>query len=113
MRDVATVLAQATTTYADVLAALADAGLPTVVTQTGGLCGALEITLETGQHLLITAAHDTLPWDRADQVGWGVGLYPREDEYSGEHLAYDDTDTTDIAALLDLVHRVLRTGTRR
>lgn len=72
MRDVATVLSQATTTYADVLAALADAGLPTVVTQTGGLCGALEVTLETGQHLLITAANDTTIMSTTTSMSGGL-----------------------------------------
>ncbi len=31
--------------YADVIAALTGAGLPTVFTQTGGMCAALEVTL--------------------------------------------------------------------
>lgn len=112
MRDVTTILAQATNTYADVLLALNDAGLPTVVTQTGGLCGALEITLETGQHLLITDAHDTLPWDRSEHAGWGVGLYPRDDEYTGGHLACADTEASDVLTLLGLVRQVLTAGAR-
>lgn len=53
--------------YADVIAVLNGAGLPTVFTQTGGMCAALEVTLEAGQHLLITDAEDSLSWDRDEQ----------------------------------------------
>jgi hypothetical protein len=55
--------------YADVIAALDTAGLPTVFTQTGGMNAALEVTLEAGQHLLVSAAEDSLSWDRDDQRG--------------------------------------------
>ncbi len=40
-----------TARYADVIAALEAAGLPPVFTQTGGMCAALEVTLEAGQRL--------------------------------------------------------------
>jgi len=38
-------MAVGTARYADVIAALDAAGLPTVFTQTGGMCAALEVTL--------------------------------------------------------------------
>ena len=56
--------------YADIITTLNGAGLPTVFTQTGGMCAALEVTLEAGQHLLITDAEDSLSWDRDEQRGW-------------------------------------------
>lgn len=45
--------------YVDVIEALNTAGLPTVFTQSGGMCAALAVQLETGRHLLITDAEDT------------------------------------------------------
>ena len=105
-------MAHGATQYADVIAAQAEAGLPTVFTQTGGMCAAVEITLETGGYVLVTDAEDTLSWDRADHPGWGVGLYPRDDDthegaYDSGSLAYGTTPDTDTPALLDLVHDVL------
>ena len=95
--------------YADVLTALDEAGLPTVFTQTAGMCAALEIILETGGHVLVTDAEDTLSWDRDALSGWGVGLYPRDDyqAYDGGSLAYGTTPDSDTPALLALVHDVL------
>jgi hypothetical protein len=95
--------------YADVLTALTEAGFPTVFTQTRGMCAALEITLDNGGHLLVTDAEDTLAWNRADHAGWGVGLYPRDDDqaYDSGSLAYGSTPDSDTAALLALVHDVL------
>lgn len=98
--------------YADVITALADDGLPTVFTQTGGMCAALEITLETGGHVLVTDAEDTLAWNRDQHAGWGVGLYPRdndthEETYDSGSLAYGTISDSDTPALLRLVHDVL------
>ena len=76
----AAAMAHGAAQYADVIAALDEAGLPTVFTQTGGMCAALEITLETGGHVLITDTEDTLAWDRGQHAGWGFGLYPRDDD---------------------------------
>ncbi len=33
-------------------------------TQTGGMCAALEVTLDNGAHLFVTDADDSLAWDR-------------------------------------------------
>jgi hypothetical protein len=106
------VMALGAARYADVLAALDKAGLTAVFTQTGGMCAALEITLDNGQHLLVTDGDDTLAWDRDRHAGWGVGLYPRDDDeaYDEGHLAYGSTSRSDSAALLDLVRQVLRSA---
>jgi len=103
-------MAIGTARYADVIAALEAAGLPTVFTQTGGMCAALEVTLETGQHLLITDAEDSLSWDRGEQRGWGVGRYITDSEYDDGPLAFaDNTGSGDasIETLLSLVRAVL------
>jgi hypothetical protein len=93
--------------YADVIEALNTAGLPTVFTQTGGMNAALEVTLETGQHLLISDAEDSLSCDRDGQRGWGVGLYRRESEYDDGPVTFLDTGDTSTEALLMLVREVL------
>ncbi len=61
--------------YADVLTVLEEKGLPAVFTQTGGMCAAIEIQLETGHTLLVTDAEDSLAWARVKHEGWGVGMY--------------------------------------
>lgn len=98
--------------YRDVLDALCQAGLPAVFTQTGGMCAALEVQLETGRTLLITANEDSLPWCRAELVGWGVGLYG-SDQDDTFPLAFGATNSPNLAALLDVIGDVIfeRPGT--
>ena len=93
--------------YVDIIATLNGAGLPTVFTQTGGMCAALEVTLDNGQHLLITDAEDSLSWERAEQRGWGVGRYVTDSEYDDGPLAFGDTADRSIEALCELVREVL------
>lgn len=92
--------------YADVLAALEEKGLPATFTQTGGMCAAIEVQLETGRTLLITDAEDTLSWARVEHEGWGVGLYPAGEGNDGP-LAFDQTEGSDMAALFDLIGAVM------
>lgn len=92
--------------YADIIAQLLNHGLPTTFTQTGGMNAALEVQLETGDYLLVTDAHDSLPLHRADQQGWGVGLYRAESADTGPDIfASSPTATSD--ALLQLVRELL------
>ena len=100
-------MAIGTARYADVIAALEAAGLPTVFTQTGGMCAALEVTLEAGQHLLITDAEDSLSWERDEQRGWGVGRYVTDSEYDDGPVAFGSTDDTTVTALLAVVRSVI------
>jgi len=93
--------------YADIIATLNGAGLPTVFTQTGGMCAALEVTLDNGQHLLITDAEDSLSWERAEQRGWGVGRYVTDSEYDDGPRAFADSEDTGSNTLLRLVREVL------
>ena len=95
--------------YADVLAALEAAGMPATFTQTGGMCAALEIRLETGHIVLITDPEDTLSWSRADHAGWGVGLYPPGED-SGEALVFEQVPASDCEALLEAIRDVLQGG---
>ena len=94
--------------YVDIIATLNGAGLPTVFTQTGGMCAALEVTLDNGQHLLITDAEDSLSWGRDEQRGWGVGLYAAPSEYDDGPLAFAAVDEDcSTASLFALVGEVL------
>ena len=100
-------MAVGTARYADIIATLNSAGLPTVFTQTGGMCAALEVTLENGQHLLITDAGDSLSWERGEQRGWGVGRYVTDSEYDDGPLAFAESADRSIEALFVLVREVL------
>lgn len=93
--------------YAHELSLLVSSGLPTIFTQTGGMCPALEVKLETGQTLLITDFAEPLPWDRQEQRGWRVGLYPPPDVDDQEPLRDAGVEDTSAAALLALVRQVL------
>ena len=100
--------------YQDVLDHLTGAGLPATFTQTGGMCAALEVMLDSGHTLLVTDADDTLSWDRSEHSGWGVGLYPPDQANTdGECLAFDSTGDGTVGALLPLVNRVLQSFRRR
>lgn len=92
--------------YADVLALLSSEGLPATFTQTGGMCAAIEVQLETGQTLLITDAEDSLSWVRAEQTGWGVGLYEQGDDSDGA-TRFSCDEAADASTLLRLIREVL------
>jgi hypothetical protein len=92
--------------YADVLDRLNAVGLPAVFTQTGGMCAAIEVQLETGRTLLITDADDSLSWYRNEHRGWGVGLYPPGDHHDGA-IAFTETDDGTTEALLATISTVL------
>lgn len=98
--------------YQDVIDALKATGLPTAFTQTGGMNAALEVRLDGGYTLLLTDAEDSLSWARAEQQGWGVLLYPTEQAYDGEPLAFASAPDTSIATLMDLIQQVLRKAVR-
>lgn len=108
MRDIQAAMDIGTERYRDVIDALNAAGLPTIFTQTGGMCAALEVVLETGRYLLITDAGDSLSWNRAEQNGWGVGLYrPGSEGDDGPERFSEDEDSTSTETLLRLVREVL------
>jgi len=100
-------MAVGTARYADVIAAHGAAGLPRVFTQTGGLSAALEVTLETGQHLLITDAEDSLSWVRGVERGWGVGRYVTDSEYDDGPLMFCDSANTDTGTPLAVASRAV------
>ena len=101
--------------YCDVLNVLIEAGIPAEFSQTGGMCAAIEATVESGHVLLITDAEDSLAWDRSAHAGWGVGLYPPEDQaesVDGPLVWVSDQDGS-VEALLPLVRLVLLGGPAR
>jgi len=103
-------MAYGTAQYADVIALLTQAGLPTHFTQTGGMCAALQVTIEGG-YLLVTDAEDSLSWNREDHRGWMVGRYRPETEDDGA-AALRSTPDGSAAALLPVVRDVLGVPTR-
>lgn len=93
--------------YKDILDGLARAGYRAEFTQTGGMCAAIEVNLEDGCIVLVTDADDTLSWQRANQQGWGVGLYPPPEDDDSEALDYLTTPDGDLRSLLVQLARVL------
>ena len=96
--------------YEDAIDELTAAGLPTSFTQTGGMNAALEVRLDGGFALLVTDAEDSLSWARAEHAGWAVTLYAADQAYDGDCLAFGSTPESSVAALRDLVQRVLRSA---
>lgn len=99
--------------YLDVLARLTNEGLPAELIQTGGMCAAIEVHLETGHMLLITDASDTLSWARAEHECWGSWLVRAG---GGTRMALWRTGrpfVSDVESLLILVGGVIfrRNGT--
>lgn len=88
------------------------------VTQTGGMCLAIEIELPYGfdresgtdYTLLVTDMHDSLPWDRDDHVGWCVGAY---DSNSDPILDLDDVTYTSFAGDIDALVSLVRNADER
>ena len=96
--------------YQDVLDGLSAAGLPATFTQTGGMNAALQISLDGGWRLLVTDAEDSLSWARAEQQGWGVGLYAPEHAFDGECRAWATTPDSSLTALRTVIEEVLRSA---
>lgn len=98
--------------YRDVLNRLEAEGLPAMFTQTGGMCAAIEVQLETGHTLLITDAEDSLAWARAEHEGWGVGMYAAGEDSDGA-IAFGAVADGNVSALLPLLGDVMfrRNGT--
>jgi hypothetical protein len=100
--------------YADVIAALNRCGLPAEFTQTGGMCAAIEVTLEAGYYLLLTDRDDTLAWERRKHEGWFVGLYePEERRTADGPLRYAESSDGSAEAALALVAEVLPGAVRQ
>lgn len=91
--------------YANALQELRRFG-PAVFIQPGGMCAALELTLERG-YLLITDAEDPLPWSRTELLGWGVRFYPSQDAGEGPEVSLDTSDTS-VLGLRGAIEQCLR-----
>lgn len=95
--------------YRDVLDALAEAGIDGEFNQTGGMCAALEVTLDGGYYLLLTDRDDTLSWSRSQHEGWYIGLFAPEERRKEEGpIRYLLGDDGSPAAAVELAIRVLR-----
>jgi len=91
--------------YEKVTSALRSYGYHASVTQTGGMCLAIEITLPNNHHVLVTDHCDPLPWSRDEQEGWAVGIYP-DNGGDATSLWLCETDTS-IELLLEGLRHVL------
>ena len=92
--------------YADIIETLSELGLPTEFTQTGGMNAALEVQLETGAHLLVTDAEESLAWHCGQQQGWRVGLYT-DPEHSDGPERFESTESNEVDALIEIIKQVL------
>lgn len=97
--------------YQDAIEELHSLRLPAGFTQTGGMCAALEVRLERG-YLLITDIDDSLPWQREELRGWGVGYYLSDDVSEGPE-EFEETEEVTTEALAVTVTRCLRAVLQR
>lgn len=79
--------------YADVLTALQAADIPAFITQTGGMCLAIQFPYMDGWFWL-TDREDVLSWERNESDGWALGFYT--DAYCDGCEPVPFTDTTDV-----------------
>ena len=63
MPDYAEALRRGAAAYGDVLDLLRVCGPPAELTQTGGMCSALEVGPDSGRTLLVPDAENSLAWD--------------------------------------------------
>jgi len=102
-------MAYGTGQYRPVIDGLRDAGLPAQFVQTGGMCAALEVRLETGHVLIVTEADDSLSWDWAHHHSWGVGAYTAksyENSFS-DQLGYVESENGDLPTLIKLIEQLI------
>lgn len=106
-------MAEAERIYRDVLDRLSDCGA--FITQTGGMCLAIEIPGPKGTHFLLTDQEDSLSWERDPDQGWALGFYDAEE--SSETLWGDaitcgyKTANTALAMVREGFARIRREGT--
>jgi hypothetical protein len=93
-------------TYRDVLEALWSAEIPAFMTQTGGMCLAIQIPWRKADWFWLTDKGDSLSWDRQETDGWALGFYLDEDDY-GEGVWAGDLLTRDLKSPETAVELVL------
>lgn len=94
--------------YEDVIDALNAAEVPAFVTQTGGMCLAIEIKHPRGWFWL-TDREDSLSWDREPGQGWALGFYLDDSDFGD--CAWDDLlvrETKDVESAVSLVMEGIR-----
>lgn len=111
-RGYVVLMADAERTYRDVLEQLWAASIPAFITQTGGMCLAIQIPGPTGTHFLLTDREDSLSWEREPDQGWALGYYDAEGDF-----AWDDaircgykTARTGLAIVREGINRLRREG---
>lgn len=88
-------------TYEDVLAALRAAEVPAFMTQTGGMCLAIEFkALDGDGWWWLCDKEDSLSWERDESQGWGLGRYAEEGDGTEAWIVTCDRKTVDEAVRL-------------
>lgn len=93
-------LDSAAATYEDVLTALKTAGFSAYMTQTGGMCLAIEIKYSEEYYMLLTDSEDALSFDREESQGWGLGVYSNSED--------SDFTPIEIAPGLDMLDHAVK-----
>lgn len=76
-------LDEAAKRYADVFAILKGAGFEASMTQTGGMCLAIEIKFDDNHYMWLTDSEDALSFDRNVSDGWALGCYSNDGDSDG------------------------------
>lgn len=97
-------MARAADIYRDVTDAIRQLEVPAKVTQTGGMCLAIQWDTTDGGYWLLTDIEGPLPWDRRQVTGWALGRYDEE----GEVYATVDTEDATVTGAIELILSTLR-----
>lgn len=97
--------------YSDVLAGLAAAGYNAEFTQTGGMCFAIQVHLNSASYALITDKEEILAPTRDGHRGWSIGIYDLQDP--SDPIRFESTDDGTLAGLLTLAATVFDGGRAR
>lgn len=105
-------MAEAEATYRDVLELLWSNEIPAFITQTGGMCLAIQIPGPRDSWFWLTDAEDALSWEREPDQGWGLGYYDADGEMMWPDLITCGYKTarTALAMVREGLHRIQREG---
>lgn len=74
------------------------------ITQTGGMCLAIEVPLSASRYALVTDFEDILPWERSEHRGFSVGIYSTDDDaFEDGEMIYCEPNTDPAPMIAALV----------
>ena len=97
--------------YSDILAGLTAAGYNAEFTQTGGMCFAIQVHLNSASYALITDKEEILAPTRDGHRGWSIGIYDMQD--TSDPIRFESTDDGTLSGLLALASNVFGDGGER